>query len=178
MKTAAYLLFPVFALCFTVTNVTSVMGAAGAITFKTPLDTIIPMSVPQQKQRSTQSGLLSLRATGHERKVTRQRDARPTLSEPSHTSGECKTDGRDRRNGIILLVLGLILAPIAPLAAFIVFSWAFSVAPGLFGVTGFVFILSIPVALIIKGINILRRARKAKRKGLSEGCFSLSILKH
>jgi hypothetical protein len=146
MKTAAYLLFPVFALCFTVTNVTSVMGAAGAITFKTPLDTIIPMSVPQQKQRSTQSGLLSLRATGHEGKVTRQRDVRPTLSEPSHTSGEYKTDVGDRRKGITLLVYGLILLPIAPFVVLMLFG-AFS-GVGLFGVLIAVFILNVPLYLI------------------------------
>ncbi len=167
MKTAAYLLFPVFALCFTVTNVTSVMGAAGAITFKTPLDTIIPMSVPQQKQRSTQSGLLSLRATGHEGKVTRQRDARPTLSKPSHTSGEYKTDVGDRRKGITLLVYGLILLPIAPFVVLMLFG-AFS-GVGLFGVLIAVFILNVPLYLIIKGIKILRKARKAKRKELPKG---------
>lgn len=169
MKTAAYLLFPVFALCFTVTNVTSVMGAAGAITCKTPLDTITPMSETQKKHRNTQSGPWSLNATHHEREAKRRMVEKPILSEPSHTSGEYKADGRDRRNGIILLVLGLIVAPIAPLAAIIVFLGIVSVGLGPLGVIGIVFILSIPVVLIIKGINILRKYRKAKRKRLSEG---------
>lgn len=171
MKTAAYLFFPVFALCVTVTNVISVMGAAGAIISKAPLETKTLMSVAQVPERNTQIGLWSLKGINYEEEANRQMVEKPTVPEPSYTSVEYKTDGRDRRNGIILLILGLILAPIAPLAAFIVFSWAFSVTLGLLGITGFVFILSIPVVLIIKGINILRKARKTKRKGLSEGLF-------
>ena len=89
------------------------------------------------------------------------------MSEPSHTSGEHETDSGDRRKGITLLVYGLILLPVAPLVAFM-FLLAFSGVFG-FGILIAVFILNVPFYLIIKGIKILRKARKAKRKELPEG---------